>query len=437
MNSSSSTMSFVLSQKGKPLLVMDDYVFRLNKITNTTKYYRCENRDCTATAHTDLNNVLLKVNANHSHVIEPEKKEIRIFKQIVKERATKESAPIPTIYEEESTKNDFKILDYCYFTVSKRDDSLNKARRLETPPIPDSQIFGIPYLYTRTIENEEFLCVDKFIKRKTRILLFASNEQLKMLYQNSIVLMDGTFSTCPKIFDQVFTIHSIKYEQSFICGIGLLPDRKKSTYRFVFEELKGLAVRMNLVFSPSTIITDFEPSLAEAIISEFPSSNHIGCYFHFTQAVYRQIQHLGLSSGYCSDESIRMTCRKLMALPLLPSSVVLKCFEDLYESVLLTSSAALGSLKPLFEYYENYWVKTIGIKRWNVYGIRIKTNNNAEGFHNRLNLRIAKHHPNIWILIRCIQGEEIRFNHVLIQMIGGLTCRTKTAATNAATNAIQ
>ncbi|CAM2728336.1 unnamed protein product [Rotaria socialis] len=291
MNSSSSTMSFVLSQKGKPLLVMDDYVFRLNKITNTTKYYRCENRDCTATAHTDLNNVLLKVNANHSHVIEPEKKEIRIFKQIVKERATKESAPIPTIYEEESTKNDFKILDYCYFTVSKRDDSLNKARRLETPPIPDSQIFGIPYLYTRTIENEEFLCVDKFIKRKTRILLFASNEQLKVLFQNSIVLMDGTFSTCPKIFDQVFTIHSIKYEQSFICGIGLLPDRKKSTYRFVFEELKG--------------------------------------------------------------------------------------------------------------------------------------------FHNRLNLRVAKHHPNIWILIRCIQGEEIRFNHVLIQMIGGLTCRTKTAATNA------
>ncbi|CAF2094725.1 unnamed protein product [Rotaria magnacalcarata] len=106
-------------------------------------------------------------------------------------------------------------------------------------------------------------------------------------------------------------------------------------------------------------------------------------------------------------------------------------FEDLYESVLLTSSSALDSLKPLFEYYENYWVKTIGIKRWNVYGIRIKTNNNAEGFHNRLNLRVAKHHPNIWIFIRCIQGEAICFNHVLIQMIGGLTYRTKTAATNA------
>ncbi|CAF3502099.1 unnamed protein product [Rotaria sp. Silwood2] len=223
MNSSSSTMSFVLSQKGKPLLVMDDYVFRLNKTTNTTKYYRCENRDCTATAHTDLNNVLLKVNANHSHVIEPEKKEIRIFKQVVKERATKESTPIPKIYEEESAK---MILKFSTIAIlpSQREmsSSLNKARRLETPPIPDSQIFDIPYLYTRTIKNEEFLCVDKFIKRKTRILLFASNEQLKLLFQNSIVLMDGTFSTCPKIFDQVFTIHSIKYEQ---CKIYLMNKR--------------------------------------------------------------------------------------------------------------------------------------------------------------------------------------------------------------------
>lgn len=51
-----------------------------------------------------------------------------------------------------------------------------------------------------------------------------------------------------------------------------------------------------------------------------------------------------------------------MALPLLPSSVVLKCFEDLYKGVLLTSSSPLDSLKPLFEYYENYWVKTIVFK---------------------------------------------------------------------------
>jgi hypothetical protein len=91
----------------------------------------------------------------------------------------------------------------------------------------------------------------------------------------------------------------------------------------------------------------------------------------------------------------------------------------------------------------------VDVKKWNIYGIRIRTNNNAEGmqywlvfedfhdwrvllgFYNRLNLSIVKFHPNIWTFIRCTQGEENRFNHVLIQMIGGLTAVTKTTSINA------
>ncbi|CAF3135847.1 unnamed protein product, partial [Rotaria sp. Silwood2] len=97
----------------------------------------------------------------------------------------------------------------------------------------------------------------------------------------------------------------------------------------------------------------------------FPRSNHIGCYFHFTQSIYRQIQQLGLSSAYCNDDGIRMTCRKLMALALLPPPLVLKSFEDLHESVLLASSSSsvLHSLKPLFDYFEHYWINTVDFKK--------------------------------------------------------------------------
>ena len=51
------------------------------------------------------------------------------------------------------------------------------------------------------------------ITRRQRILLFASSEQLKMLSNADSILMDGTFSTFPKMFDQVYTIHAIKYDQ--------------------------------------------------------------------------------------------------------------------------------------------------------------------------------------------------------------------------------
>ena len=51
------------------------------------------------------------------------------------------------------------------------------------------------------------------ITRRQRILLFSSSEQLKMLFGAETILMDVTFSTCPNMFDQVYTIHAIKYDQ--------------------------------------------------------------------------------------------------------------------------------------------------------------------------------------------------------------------------------
>lgn len=59
----------------------------------------------------------------------------------------------------------------------------------------------------------------------------------------------------------------------------------------------------------------------------------MGCYVQFTQAIYRQIQQLGLTGAYGNNEFVRMTCRKLMALALLPSPLVLQSFEDLHESI--------------------------------------------------------------------------------------------------------
>lgn len=91
--------------------------------------------------------------------------------------------------------------------------TLNKARRLQTPNIPDSQLFEIPEPYTKTLKGQSFLCIDQMIKRKTRMLAFASDEQLKLLFNSQVVLMDGTFSASPSIFDQVYCIHAIKFEQ--------------------------------------------------------------------------------------------------------------------------------------------------------------------------------------------------------------------------------
>ena len=91
--------------------------------------------------------------------------------------------------------------------------TLNKARRLQAPSIPNSQLFDLLESYKRTLKNLPFLCIDQIIKRKTRILVVASNELLKLLFSSSVILMDVTFSSSPPIFDQVYCIHTIKFEQ--------------------------------------------------------------------------------------------------------------------------------------------------------------------------------------------------------------------------------
>ncbi|CAF3976119.1 unnamed protein product [Rotaria sp. Silwood2] len=61
----------------KPLLVVDDYTFKLNKATTTTKYWICTINGCAAKVHTDSNNRLTKTVDNHNHLREKEKLEVR------------------------------------------------------------------------------------------------------------------------------------------------------------------------------------------------------------------------------------------------------------------------------------------------------------------------------------------------------------------------
>ncbi|CAF2957994.1 unnamed protein product [Rotaria sp. Silwood2] len=151
------------------MLNINNFIFKLNKTTSTTKYYRCEDSCCTVTVRTDLEDTFLNINSDHFHPPEPEEIQIRVFKQVAKARAIS--------------------------------STLNKARRLQTPSIPNSQLFDIPESYTKT----------------------------------------------------------------FGCAFALLPDRKKHTYKYLFHELHNKAAQLNMTFNPCTIMSDFERTLAEIL----------------------------------------------------------------------------------------------------------------------------------------------------------------------------
>ena len=95
------------------------------------------------------------------------------------------------------------------------ESGLQKLRRKALPPIPTDQKFIIPDVYKETYANERFLLYDK---RKSsyggRLLVFASDEQLRVLFQSDVLFADGTFKVAPKLFEQLYVIHALQ------CGEG-------------------------------------------------------------------------------------------------------------------------------------------------------------------------------------------------------------------------
>ena len=55
---------------------------------------------------------------------------------------------------------------------------------------------------------------------------------------------------------------------AFVCVFALLPDQKKPTYKFLFNELHNKAAELNMVFNPSVVMSDFEGALVEVVKAE-------------------------------------------------------------------------------------------------------------------------------------------------------------------------
>ena len=97
-----------------------------------------------------------------------------------------------------------------YFLLSL-ESGLHKLRRKTTPPLPQDQKFIVPTIYRETYSKENFLIYDK---RKSayggRLMIFASDDQLNVLYDSIILFADGTFKVAPTLFEQLYVIHGMR-----------------------------------------------------------------------------------------------------------------------------------------------------------------------------------------------------------------------------------
>ena len=148
--------------------------------------------------------------------------------------------------------------------------------------------------------------------------VFGTQENLLKLSELDTIYVDGTFSTCPSLFRQLFTINGFVGGQQFPLVYGFLPNKSRADYNRFFTIVKQEMQNSGLTLQPSAVMEDFELTLIQAVELQFPSTRIMGCYFHFSQCLWRKVQALGFATAYSSDATVKCFIHKTAALSFVP-----------------------------------------------------------------------------------------------------------------------
>lgn len=248
--------------------------------------------------------------------------------------------------------------------------------------------------------------------------------------------MDGTFTSNPEIFAQLYTIH-IKIENEFFPQLWcLLPDKQTATYTRLFTLLKQEAITRDFQMQPNTIHIDFEQAVVQAVRIEF-GIEPTGCLFHFTQNILRHLQQTGLQAAYNSGNppTVRVWIRRLIALPLVPPIRIDQAFE-----AIIGDAPDIAGRDAMHNYMQNTYLDAnralFGRNMWSCYGTNDRTTNTCEGYHSVLNAQFNRRHPDPFRFIEFLQKQEIMLERRIQQLQMGAPPRKRKAKYILVDNAI-
>ena len=104
--------------------------------------------------------------------------------------------------------------------------------------------------------------------------------------------------------------------QSLCPNLFYLPGKSQATYTRFFTLIKDKIADSGLVFSPTSAMADFETAVPNSMRDIFPDINTKGCFFHFTQSIWRKAQATGLQIPY-HTETMTTLVRRAAILPLM------------------------------------------------------------------------------------------------------------------------
>ena len=189
-----------------------------------------------------------------------------------------------------------------------------RARNKNLPKAPKtSEDINLDNDYGLTNDKKRFALFDT--KDDERIICFTSDTQLKVLHNCEHWYVDGTFSSSPQHYSQLYIIRGWFMGEMYPCAYVALKNKSENTYK---RMLQLLIDNSSWELKPKVINGDFEPAAIMAWYAKFPGIIYQGCNFHFNQAINRNISEKGLQREYCTSHIYRSWLKLFSSLAFLP-----------------------------------------------------------------------------------------------------------------------
>lgn len=282
-------MDQIKTQRNKEILVINGYGFYCEKKVNHNRiYWKCRNyydsRRCGVRIITQ-DGQLISSKGEHNHAPSASELEVIQTKSTIRKRAiASHDSPTLVIAEATATINKVTVAKLPPLDSLRRTIRDVRQRESDFPKRPSTLIdLNIPADLKITKRNEPFLLYDSGAGND-RILIFSTQQNLSWL-ETEMWGADGTFDSVPQLFAQLYTIHPLRDECAVPAVFALLPDKRETTY---IKFLNNLLI-LNPRLKPRVILTDFEKAALNAFHLIFPDAVQRGCFFHFSQCIWRKV----------------------------------------------------------------------------------------------------------------------------------------------------
>lgn len=436
------SMRQLSSQKGKTKIgCQDGYVYILDRKAGDRHYWRCELKtECNGRVITEFLNgqhVLVKKTKCHLHAPAICRGDVMDVRTSIRNLAPTSREPPARIVQQESNAMISSARQQLP-TENALKQLLRRTRNAGRPREPESlDDLELGEDCKFTLQGKSFLRCNVTCDDGARVIVFTTDENIRHLASSRTWLMDGTFKTVSRLFEQLYTVHGYVQGSLFPLVFCLMSRRTQLAYQQLLREVTDIAAEQQILLCPTTVLVDFEVAAINAVRVELPDASIHGCFFHLCQILWRRVQNLGLTKLYADNvDDFAIKVRQLAALAFLPVEDVRETYSSLRTQFTADASA-------LLEWWETNYILGRPVRRstadgqtvvirttpsfppslWNVSDLvdagQPRTINGVEAWHRRWNALVGTQHVSVFTMIQSMVQEQERTETCIERLIRG------------------